>query len=143
MFSNAVFNPDIQDKLVFTFSTIGIFTLKLGQLLSVSENVHINRPDFPRSVLRAIWHTLTVLPRIRVFFLKALYRGLPVCSVLHAQILANPALCWLHGEVLELVPHMFSLCPHVCAIWFCSFMGIFYMLFQGDLSVNRCKTKKV
>lgn len=103
------FSPTIPDKLIFTFASNGLFTLKQGyQLLS---QLHHRAPTVPQHApspnpWSILWQPLQIAPRIRLFIWKALHEAVPTSEILHHRIPhINPA-CPICQDPHETMSHL-------------------------------------
>ncbi|KAJ4808037.1 Ribonuclease H-like superfamily protein [Rhynchospora pubera] len=114
-------HPAREDRIVFSYAKNGQFTLrKAYQLLTPAPAPLV----FSTVILKAIWRTGGLLPRIRVFLWKAMHNSLPVGDVLGRRISNTPRPCALCGDQAETVCHALFKCPWVRSLWMASSVGL-------------------
>ncbi|KAJ4765603.1 Ribonuclease H-like superfamily protein [Rhynchospora pubera] len=109
------------DRLIFTYARNGQFTLKKAYHLVAPE---VALPNFPPDLLRLIWHTKGLLPRIRLFLWKVLHNGLPLGDLIGRRVsnISRPcSLCGFHAETIQ---HALFKCPWAQSLWFASSLGL-------------------
>ncbi|KAJ4783987.1 RNA-directed DNA polymerase (reverse transcriptase)-related family protein [Rhynchospora pubera] len=116
-----IVNTGREDKLIFSYARNGQFTLrKAYQLVASEATSHSFHPD----ILKIIWHTPDILPRVRLFLWKALHNSLPLGDTIGRRIANVARPCALCGFPAETLQHALFTCPWARALWLASSLGM-------------------
>ncbi|KAJ4774066.1 Ribonuclease H-like superfamily protein [Rhynchospora pubera] len=114
-------NSNRDDRLIFTYAKNGQFTLKMAYQLITSSS---SAPSFHPSLLKAIWHTQGLLPRIRLFLWKIMHNSLPLGDTIGRRISNTARPCSICGCDDETIQHALFKCSWARTLWLASTLGI-------------------
>lgn len=121
-----ILHEGVRDKLMFTWSSNGEFSVKRAYQMLVQLNPIIRKihSDDERFLWKKIWKTKDVNPRIRIFFWKLLCNSLPTGAALARRLQGFDATCHVCYNNIEDVSHVLFHCPHARATWFISSLAL-------------------
>ncbi|KAJ1695518.1 hypothetical protein LUZ63_012216 [Rhynchospora breviuscula] len=110
-----------EDRIIFSYAKNGQFTLKKAyQLIAATPDITVFQPE----VLKVIWHTQGLLPRIRLFLWKTMHNSLPLGDILGRRISNASRPCELCGSQAETISHALFTCPWARTLWIASSLGL-------------------
>ncbi|KAJ1690039.1 hypothetical protein LUZ63_014194 [Rhynchospora breviuscula] len=112
------------DRLVFTYTRNGQFSIKGAYLMLVSNPTHTPADATARRLYKLIWHSKNILPRIRLFLWRAMKEALPVDAVLASRLGRHHVGCSICGHSQETTTHVLFKCPKAQQVWFSSDFGL-------------------
>ncbi|KAJ4804412.1 Ribonuclease H-like superfamily protein [Rhynchospora pubera] len=116
---------DRQDRLVFTATNNGAFSLKSAYRLLSTEHQQASQPaQLSKEVLNTIWHNTGLLPKVRLFLWKLVKHALPVDHLLATRLRRQKHGCSLCGDPNEDVTHVIFKCHLARRVWLTSSLGI-------------------
>lgn len=125
------FSLHIEDRLFFTFSQNGVFTVR-GAYHLLAANCPQPPPAISPELWAKIWKAKAVTPRVQLFLWRAIHHAIPTGAVMSRRLPRFDSSCPLCGEELESVVHLLFQCPHARAAWFHSVLGIKTDFIPGD-----------
>ncbi|KAJ4820852.1 Ribonuclease H-like superfamily protein [Rhynchospora pubera] len=114
-------NPRREDRLIFTYAKNGKFSLRKAYLLLAPASPS---PTFNQKLLKALWQTQGLLPRVRIFLWKTMHNSLPLGDILGRRIANVPRPCSLCGYTAETITHALFKCPWARTLWLSSEFGL-------------------
>ncbi|KAJ4800807.1 RNA-directed DNA polymerase (reverse transcriptase)-related family protein [Rhynchospora pubera] len=114
-------NPRREDRLIFTYAKNGKFSLQKAYLLLAPASPS---PTFNQKLLKALWQTQWLLPRVRIFLWKTMHNSLPLGDILGRRIANVPRPCSLCGYTAETITHALFKCPWARTLWLSSEFGL-------------------
>ncbi|KAJ3699695.1 hypothetical protein LUZ61_003400 [Rhynchospora tenuis] len=106
-----------EDRLIFTPSRNGQFSIKAAYNLLLEDTAHINASSINKGTCKTIWHTKQVLPRTRVFLWRAMHEALPVDATLSSRLRRQSQGCSICGADQENATHVLFKCPKAQQVW--------------------------
>ncbi|KAJ3685510.1 hypothetical protein LUZ61_014674 [Rhynchospora tenuis] len=123
-FPNGPLLTNRHDRLIFTPSKNGLFTIKAAYLLLVSDSSQIGHNTITRDTCKLIWHCKGIIPRARLFLWRAIREALPVDALFSIRLARQSngcAICWAPQET---VAHVLFKCPMASQVWITSEFGL-------------------
>ncbi|KAJ4796181.1 RNA-directed DNA polymerase (reverse transcriptase)-related family protein [Rhynchospora pubera] len=110
-----------EDRIIFSYAKNGQFSLRKAYQLVAEVSTS---PDLYPALLKAIWQTKGVLPRVRLFLWKTMHNSLPLGDVIGRRISNATRPCSLCGYHAETLPHALFKCPWARSLWLTSALGL-------------------
>ncbi|KAJ4788892.1 Ribonuclease H-like superfamily protein [Rhynchospora pubera] len=107
-----------QDRLILTTTRTGKFSFKAAYHLLASSSNAV--PSMHTELLKLIWHSPGILPRIQIFLWKLLWDALPVQGSILNRLGSPTPPCVMCQQGPENTIHALFLCHHARAFWFAS-----------------------
>ncbi|KAJ4765776.1 Ribonuclease H-like superfamily protein [Rhynchospora pubera] len=113
------------DRLIFSANTNGQFTLKGAYRLLSSLNPQSNQqPPHLKHLLKKIWYSQGLLPKVRLFLWKIFKSALPVDHLFVTRFGKQSQGCPLCGAKQEDVTHTLFKCDFARQVWLSSSLGL-------------------
>ncbi|KAJ4812485.1 Cyclopropane-fatty-acyl-phospholipid synthase [Rhynchospora pubera] len=125
-------NSNHTDRLIFKASQNGKFSYKAAVRLLQGELAPLDGQA--SGVIKLIWHTPGLLPRIRIFLWKMFHNSIPTQG-LYARRLGKPQpSCPLCNNDDDDASHALFKCPAARAFWLASNIGLHSLALPSNLS---------
>ncbi|KAJ4762714.1 Ribonuclease H-like superfamily protein [Rhynchospora pubera] len=115
-------NPNNSDRLIFMASQNGKFTYKIATKLLQGNATPLNQQA--SCILKVIWHTPGLMPRIRLFLWKLLFNSVPTQAMYAHRLNRSIPSCLLCNNHPDELHHALFTCHVARAFWFSSSLGL-------------------
>ncbi|KAJ4781355.1 Ribonuclease H-like superfamily protein [Rhynchospora pubera] len=113
------------DRLIFTTNTNGQFTLKGAYRLLSGMNAQLSPQSAQmKTLLKKIWYSEGLQPKVRLFLWKVLKCALPLDQLFVYRFGKQPQGCSLCGAQQEDVTHTLFKCDYARQVWLSSSLGL-------------------
>ncbi|KAJ3707701.1 hypothetical protein LUZ61_011406 [Rhynchospora tenuis] len=123
-FPNGLLLSHRQDRLIFTPSRNGQFTIKAAYHLLRSNTTQNPHHGISKDICKMIWHSRGVIPRARIFLWRAVREALPVDALFSARLARQANGCSICGAQQETVMHVLFKYPRASQVWLSSEFGL-------------------
>ncbi|KAJ4789072.1 RNA-directed DNA polymerase (reverse transcriptase)-related family protein [Rhynchospora pubera] len=106
------------DRLLYTSNASGSFNFK--EACKLVQGVAPTLSSRESSILKAIWHSPGLIPRVRLFLWKLVNNALPVTGTCASRLRKPVPLCEVCNLQPDLPPHALFQCPFAETFWFAS-----------------------
>ncbi|KAK4270407.1 hypothetical protein QN277_023445 [Acacia crassicarpa] len=117
----------MEDKLVWTKSKNGVYTVKLGYHSRKScKSANVARPSSSTVIHPSCWKSIwkiKVIPRVQQFIWRLLSRAIATKAALVRRRRSQDNLCPVCVEAEESIEHVFFHCPWTRCVWFGCSLG--------------------
>ncbi|KAJ4755003.1 hypothetical protein LUZ62_089408 [Rhynchospora pubera] len=118
------------DRLIFKPTQNGKFSFKGAVRLLMGLPRVIETRD--RIILKAIWHTKGIIPRVRLFLWKLFHDRVPSLGTYASIMRRNIPSCQICDSEEESGMHVLFKCPSARSFWLASYLGLQSDLVPGD-----------
>ncbi|KAJ4820940.1 RNA-directed DNA polymerase (reverse transcriptase)-related family protein [Rhynchospora pubera] len=123
------------DKLIFTTNTNGQFTLEGAYRLLSGMNAQLSPQSAQMTnLLKKIWYSEGLQPKVRLFLWKVLKCALPLDQLFVYRFGKQPQGCSLCGAQQEDVTHTLFKCDYAWQVWLSSSLGLRSDAFPNEVS---------
>ncbi|KAJ4805093.1 Ribonuclease H-like superfamily protein [Rhynchospora pubera] len=106
------------DRLILTHGSSGSFSFKTACRLVRGPHMHVQQ-HLPH-VLKFVWHSPGLLPRVRLFLWKIINNALPIGGTFAAKMGFLSPLCHVCNSGSEIATHALFFCQFARSFWFAS-----------------------